>query len=207
MNYADPIKIKGMFLFWVKESGPTAVPGEYEAVLKVGDDSVSTKFQLVMDPRVEASQEDLQAQFDFLIITRDKLSELHQTIKDIRSTRKQLKELSEKLGEEFKEIETESKRIDSLMTIIEEAFYQTKNKSEQDILNYPIQLNNKLGTLSSMASIGYNRPTKQMYELKDDLFIEIDVHLKNWNIIKEVDIKKLNKMVYDASIDAISLPE
>lgn len=207
MHYPDPLKIKGMFFFWVMQSGPSAIPGEYEAVLKVNEDSVNTRFQLLMDPRVSATQEDLQAQFDFLIDTRDKLTDMHQCIIDIRATRKQINELNEKLDEENKELMDEGKRIDSLMSIIEQEFYQTKNKSEQDMLNYPIKLNNKLGHLSALANMGYNRPTDQMYALKEELFIEIDALLNDWEKLKRIDINNLNLLVYKANINAISIPD
>ena len=208
MRYPDPLKIKGMYFFWVMQNGPTAIPGEYEAILKVDDDSISTKFEIIIDPRVQATQEDLQAQFDLLIETRDKLTVVHETINDIRSVRKQIKEVNLKMDEEeFETIVKTGKSIDSVMTVIENEFYQTKNKSEQDMLNYPIKLNNKLGHLSALANMGYNRPTDQMYALKDEVFNEIDAYLKQWNTLVKNEISEFNQMVKDANIDAVSLPK
>ena len=208
MNYPDPLLIKGMYFFWVMQSGPSAVPGTYEAILKVDNDSVVANFDIVIDPRVKATQDDLQAQFDFIIETRDKLTEVHQTIKDIRSVRKQINEVSSKLEEEeFEAIVALGKSIDSIMTIIENEFYQTKNKSEQDMLNYPIKLNNKLGHLSALANMGFNRPTDQMYVLKDEVFIEIDAYLEQWNGLISNEISDYNQMIKDANIDAVSLPK
>lgn len=208
MNYPDPLLIKGMYFFWVMQNGPSAVPGTYQAILKVDNDSVFTNFEIVIDPRVKTSQDDLQAQFDFLIETRDKLTEVHQTIKDIQSARKQINEVNSKLeGEEFEQIVNKGRMIDSVMTIIENEFYQTKNKSEQDMLNYPIKLNNKLGHLSALANMGFNRPTDQMYELKEEVFIEIDTYLKQWNDLVKDEIRNFNQMIKDADIDAVSLPK
>ena len=207
MRYPDPLKIKGMYFFWVMQNGPKAIPGKYEAVLKVDDDSVSTTFEIIIDPRVQATKDDLQAQFDFLIETRDKLTEVHETINDIRSVRKQIKEVNSKMADkEFESIINRGKDIDSVMTFIENEFYQTKNKSEQDMLNYPIKLNNKLGHLSALANLGFNRPTDQMYELKDEVFIEIDAYLEQWDELINNEIRNYNQLVKDASIDAVSLP-
>jgi photosystem II stability/assembly factor-like uncharacterized protein len=206
LQYPDPLKVKGMFFFWAMEDGPRAIPGEYEAVLHKDDDSSSTKFTLVIDPRVSASQQDLQDQFDFLIECRDLLTEMHQTIVDIRSVRDQLNTLSAKMeGEEYEEIQANIEDIDSMMTIIEEAFYQTKNKSDQDMLNYPIMLNNKLSHLAALANVGYNRPTEQMYALKAELDDEINAYLDNWSEIQEKQIKNLNQMIRTANIDAVYL--
>jgi photosystem II stability/assembly factor-like uncharacterized protein len=208
MLYPNPITIKGMYFFWIMEKGPSAIPGEYQAVLHVGDDSLQTTFTLLIDPRVSASQEDLQDQFEFLIETRDLLSAMHQAIIDMRLVRKQLEDLKAKTNEEENPtIIEEAIRIDSLMTHIENAFYQTKNQSEQDMLNYPIMLNNKLGHLSALANMGYNKPTDQMYELKEELEIEINTHLEKWNSIQNTDIKILNQMVRSANVDAIYIPD
>lgn len=208
MRYPDAKKIKGMYFFWATERGPIAVPGEYQAILHVNDDSLTTTFNLVMDPRVKASQEDLQMQFDFLIETRDLLSEVHQSILDIRSVREQINDLiSKTVEDEHQEIIDEGHRIDSIMTIIENEFYQTKNKSEQDMLNYPIRLNNKLGHLSALASMGANKPTTQMYALKEELEVEIIMYLDQWSEIVEKDIKILNQMVRTANVDAVSIPK
>ncbi len=45
------------------------------------------------------------------------------------------------------EIKILSDSINKKMTKIEEALYQTKSKSEQDVLNYPIRLNDKISGL------------------------------------------------------------
>jgi photosystem II stability/assembly factor-like uncharacterized protein len=207
-RYPDPLKVKGMYFFWVMERGPIATPGNYTASLYVDEDSISVPFKMIMDPRVSATQQDLEDQFNFLIETRDLLSEMHQAIIDIRMVREQFDFLMKRLDEEDdKAIIDEIASIDSSMTIIENAFYQTKNKSEQDMLNYPIMLNNKLGHLSALADMGFNKPTDQMYALKSELEIEIDAYLENWVTIQEKDIKILNQMVKTASIDAVYIPK
>ena len=70
------------------------------------------------------------------------------------------------------------------MTAIEEVLYQTKLKSNQDMLNYPIRLNNKLAHVASLASMGWYRPTDQMIGVKDELTALIDVELAKWYAIR-----------------------
>ena len=62
---------------------------------------------------------------------------------------------------------------------IEKVLYQTKLKSNQDMLNYPIMLNNKLAHVASLASMGLYKPTQQMLQVKKDITEKIDVELKN----------------------------
>ena len=56
------------------------------------------------------------------------------------------------------------------MTKVEEALYQTKNRSPQDPLNFPIRLNDKLNALAGSAGgFGDARPTDQAVQVKDEL--------------------------------------
>ena len=60
--------------------GPMAPPGSYQVRLTVGEQSQTTSFDLVKDPRVDATQEDFDAQFGLAVQLRDKISETHDNI-------------------------------------------------------------------------------------------------------------------------------
>ena len=93
------------------------------------------------------------------------------------------------------------------MKIIEETLYQTKNKSNQDPLNYPIKLTNKLGHLAALNSYGTFAPTDQELELKDELDSKIDAQLASFDKIKNEEIPKLNEQVLALKIPYIELQE
>ncbi len=63
------------------------------------------------------------------------------------------------------------------LTAVEEALYQTKNKSSQDPLNYPIRLNNKLAALAGVVGSADAAPTAQSHAVYDDLAAKIDKEL------------------------------
>jgi hypothetical protein len=100
-------------------------------------------------------------------------------------------------------------RIDSLISKIEKSLYQTNNKSNQDPLNFPIKLTNKLAHINSLATInaGDFRPTASMIEVKGILEKEINAQLAIWSDIKSYDIPKLNKLVRDRGIDIFKVDE
>jgi hypothetical protein len=97
--------------------------------------------------------------------------------------------------------------IDSMMMVIENELYQTKNQSRQDPLNFPIKLTNKLGHLNSLVSGGDYPPTTQAIEVKNVLTKEINDQLDLFKKIKANELPKFNQMVKEAKIDAIILKE
>ncbi len=53
------------------------------------------------------------------------------------------------------------------MTEVEEALIQTKAKSGQDVLNFPVRLNNDLVALGGVVGSADSAPTQQSYEVFD----------------------------------------
>ena len=97
--------------------------------------------------------------------------------------------------------------IDSVLTHIEKQLYQTKNKSNQDPLNYPIRLTNKLAHINSLVQIGDGAPPRQMYDVRDELTDRINDELDNYKSIKENDIPLLNKMIMENIDDFIKVKD
>ena len=151
MRHDDAEGFDGLIMWAAGLTGPKSYPGTYYVKLNVGESSMMESFKILKDERSSSSNEDLEEQFEFLIGIRDKVTEIHKTIKQIRSTRDQLNNLNGKLNEDHEQIRNSIKNIIERITNIEENLYQTKNKSGQDPLNFPIRLNNKLAHLSSVA--------------------------------------------------------
>ena len=77
------------------------------------------------------------------------------------------------------------------MQEIEETLYQTKNRSGQDPLNYPIRLNNKLAHLNSVVGNGDYPPTDQSVEVRKELTQQIDVQLARFKKLEQEEISKI----------------
>lgn len=203
MRYPGAKTFEGMILWAATTQGPKVVPGDYQVMLSMNGADQRATFKILKDPRSSASQADLQAQFDFLISVRDKLTETHEAIIKIRKAREQINLVTKKT--ESKEIKKAAEDILEEMKLIEEALYQTKNESRQDPLNFPIRLNNKLGHLGSLEGIGDSKPTDQAIAFKKEVTGKIDGHLKALNIITADKIDGLNKLIYNEKVDAILL--
>lgn len=207
MRYPDAKDFKGMILWGGSMAGPQAVPGKYKVKLTVGEESQEQEFEILKDPRSESTIADLQAQFDFVQGINDKVTESHQAIIDIRDAREQMKSLSERMKsqEDSEDIMEKIKSIQKTLTEVEEKLYQTKNRSRQDPLNFPIKLTNKLAAVKSLSDYGDFAPTEQSKQVRKELTEQIDDQLQIYRQVINNDLPELNRMVQDKAIDAIML--
>jgi hypothetical protein len=207
-RYEDAEDFPGLIMWSGSVRGPQAVPGDYQARLVVGDDSVSVPFTILKDPRSSSPVVDLQEQFDFLIDLRDKLSETHIAIKNIRSLRTAVNGVMDRMPEDHvlaDSIKSVGKKMLADVKDVEEALYQTKNKSGQDPLNFPIRLNNKLAAVGGVVASGDYRPTDQSYMVRDELVAQIDAQLDVLAEITSTVVPAFNELVREAQIPAVSL--
>ncbi len=207
MMYPPAERFEGMILWWASINGPKAIPGTYQVKLRGPDYAYTQSFNILKDPRSPVSQAEVKQQFDFIKSIRDKLTETHQTIKDIRSVRSQLNNYSKLIQDrdDVQEIKDKAKIIDSLITDVEQALYQTKNRSGQDPLNFPIRLNNKLASLASLSTSGDYPPTEQAIMVRDELSGKIDAQISKFRQVLNRDLVEINQMIKSKNIDAIIL--
>ena len=198
---------EGLLMWWGTLRGPVVPPGTYSAELIADEDTVVTTFEILLDPRAEGTAADRTAQFEFLKAVRDKVDETHDAIRHMRATRAQISALLGRLErEEHSELFDASDQLDSSMVAIEEVLYQTKLKSNQDMLNYPIKLNNKLAHVGSLASMGIYRPTDQMEGVRQDISAKIDVELTKWYALRDEQLPAFNALIRSSEIEFIEAP-
>jgi len=89
------------------------------------------------------------------------------------------------------------------LTAIEEELNQTKIKSGQDALNFPIKLNNKLAALASSVDGADYAPTAQSYDVYNDLTGKIDAQLATLGRIKAEDIAAFNRAFAEKNLPVI----
>ena len=205
-RYEKADEFEGLLLWWGTLSGPKAPPGTYTFKVVTEKDSAEVNFEILLDPRIEGTAEDRRAQFEFLLQIRNKLDETHDAIRNMHDLKHQISALNERIDpEKYESVITEGKLLDSLMLDIEKALYQTKLKSNQDMLNYPIKLNNKLAHVASLASMGIYRPTKQMLGVASEITAKINLELERWREIQQNDIPKYNALIRDQNVDVIGI--
>jgi len=205
MRYPGYKTFPGMIYYASPNLGPKAVPGSYIARLTSNGQTVEQVFEIIKDPRVSATPEDLQAQIDFLIKVRDKVSEANQGIIDIRKVKDDLAYLKKKAGDKpaNSDLNNAIKKFEDELTVIENNIHQTKNQSKQDPLNYGIKLNNRLAYLMVEQGQGDHRPTKQAEEVRVELSKKIDVELENLRAVLKSNADSIKMLAKDKNIEMV----
>jgi photosystem II stability/assembly factor-like uncharacterized protein len=207
MRYPDPTKVKGGDASSENTlSGPVASPGAYRVQLKVGDQTYTESFELRKDPRVEAGQDDFQAQFELLTKIRDKASEVNEALNAVRSVRQQVEEWERRSqGQEVQErVKAAADPLKEKLTAIEEQLTQVKAKKNRvDPLDFPVMLNGKLWWLAEMVASADAAPTRQSYEVFDDLSARADALLRQWHELLDTEVAAFNTLIREQGVPAI----
>ncbi|MDX1671082.1 MAG: glycosyl hydrolase [Balneolaceae bacterium] len=196
MRYPGATDLKGRQILWAGSTrGPDATPGTYTVKLIVDGEIVAEQpFEILKDPRIETTQEDFRAQFELHRDIIAKLDTTHKSINRIREVRTEIKEImADKPNHET--VQERGKSILDKLSEIENDLVQTKAESFQDVLNYPIMLNNKLASLASTVATGDNRPTEQQYAVFRDLSGKVDARLAELHKILTGQLPELVKEI------------
>jgi photosystem II stability/assembly factor-like uncharacterized protein len=189
-------------ILWNGSTSPVlAAPGKYYAKVSINKDSVMYPFELIADPNYKVSNADLKAQEQFLLEVATSFNTIMKALKGIKEIRGQVQVLQKKTKDTSFQKQSESV-LASLKTI-EEALHQTKAKSGQDVLNFPIRLDDKIAGVFESAAAGYIAPTKQVKETYLALKAQVDEQLKNYETLKKQGVKALNDAVHKLMIPII----
>ncbi len=202
-------RLKGMILWWANLSGPKAVPGTYKVSLNVNGNDQTEEFTILPDPRAEVSVADMQKQYDFITEVNQTVDRAHQSIKKIRAINEKLDEFIKKYkdDEATNALVEKAKKMKEEFGAIEKELYQTKNRSNQDPLNFPIKLTNKLAHLNSLVSIDDFPPTNQDIAVKNELSAQITKQLKAFDKLVDQEIGAFNNEFNQLKLDYLSIEE
>jgi hypothetical protein len=181
-------------------AGPTAVPGMYTVKLFMKDSLLATrKFELKKDPRIVATQEDLQKQFDLLMKISKKQTETSEAINQIRRVSGDIQARTAVLRDSaiansFKAVT--KPLLDSLKKI-EEELTQPRAVTDYDLFNFPNKLNDKLAGLRASVGSADAAPLPQAYAVFDDLSAKIDLQIARMKTLLDKKLAEVNRYVYE----------
>lgn len=195
MTYEGAERLDGMILWWASTEGPKQIPGTYTVKLNVNGTDYTQSYSVLADPRSESSKEDMEAQFNFITQVNKTVDHAHQSIKKIRNINSQLSAFEKQYRDNTatKDLREKSRKLREDLEEIEKALYQTKNRSGQDPLNFPIKLTNKLAHLNSLVSMGDFAPTDQDVAVKNMLTQQIETELNKFDKLVNDEVSAFNE--------------
>ncbi|HXV86763.1 MAG TPA: glycosyl hydrolase, partial [Gemmatimonadales bacterium] len=162
----------GMIMWGVRTNAPAAPPGRYTLRLTADGRTLTAPLVVERNPWIaDVTDADLAAQYAFSRQVRDKVNEANSAVVEIRNVKGQLDDRLKRSQDARLRASGETLRTNA--AAVEENIYQVRNQSNQDPLNFPIKVNNRLANLMSMAETGDGRPTNNMPEIFGILTTEL----------------------------------
>ncbi len=188
--------------------GPTVVPGDYTVRLTVDGRVLTRPFKVIEDPRIRASAQDLQAQFELG-------TQIHQAIQDVVDADEQIEALDRQLVA-WKERAEDQPWADSVvipanalrdsLAAIRDQLVCVHCHADEMTLAYPIRAYNKLLSLNLQVLPSHTRPTAQEAAVFHELRADVDVQLARLEGLRSGPLAAFNDMIARLRIPAVAPP-
>ena len=171
--------------------GPTVMPGKYSVKLTVNGTTYTQPLMIKMDPRVMTTQGGLRQQFELETKINEAMRRDYETLQQVRSLRRQLKNLIEKvrqgqLKETVSALESKAAELEGNEGGYGRTFLSTAGGRSL------ARSNAGLNTLLAAVDSADAAPTTQAVSTFSDLNNALDQQLARWDVIKSRDVPELN---------------
>jgi photosystem II stability/assembly factor-like uncharacterized protein len=208
---ANATKIPGDAFSEFATPGPLVPPGRYEARLEVGGETFAQPFEILPDPRIAATQEDLTAQFALGMKIRDAISRINEEVILIRDLREQLDGWEKRLAprDDAAEARATAKGLSERLTAIEDEFINSKSKSRMMYPppNVPTRLTQRLVFLAGTVSSADAAPTKQSYEVFEEVSGLVEAQLATLDQLVGTEVAAFNEVMRGLAVPAVVIKD
>jgi hypothetical protein len=142
-------------------------------------------------------QEDLVAEYKLATTLMDAVARDHQAVDQILELRAELKELHERLASDpnAEAILAGMGVLDHKASVIENVLYQSHAKTNEELLNFPTELNSKIAYLEDEVDFGDGAPTTQFEEMAKQYLAELDQQIGLWRGLQQNELAALNRQM------------
>ncbi len=190
---------------------PIIPPGTYRVRLQIGEEAWEERFEVLVDPRVSVSREDLERQSELLIAIRDKVSESSDAVGTVRGVIGQVGQWTVRpAGGAGMEVVVEAaERLRGKLSAVEDELLVGSVSSDTPMRGafYARGLRSRLASLGDTVGMADSAPTRQSYQVFDDLSSRIDRQLDDLQSILEDDVEAFNSIVRELDLSPVILGE
>jgi photosystem II stability/assembly factor-like uncharacterized protein len=202
LRHPAPSTFPGMIMWAAGTNGPRVPTGRYEVRLKVDHHPVQVQaFEVRLDPRrPHVTQSDVEAQFELAMQVRNATSSANEGVVLIRDVNAAIADRVEK----DPSVRPQGEALKQKLSAVEEQLYQVRNRSNQDPLNYPIRLNNRIAALLGAVEGVDGRPTRQAYQVFEVLNGLLDAQLQQLKRLLDTDLAEFNDLLRARGLEPIA---
>lgn len=207
LRYQDPVQIPGAFYSDDGPRGPLVIPGDYQVRLTVAGQSQTAQLHVIADPRAHGSGDALQKELALLLETRDRVTQLHQAVNQIRDLKSQIDSLHQRFAanESLRRALDQTKTLREKISTVEEQLIQVNMKGSEANLAFPNMLNEELDSFSHIVEQADAAPTQAQYDVFQMLSAKEDAALKTWGQIQTADLPAVNNLVRESNIPVLTV--
>ena len=174
-------------------AGPRMPPGSYQARLTVGGRTLTQPFEVVKDPRVQATDGDLREQFTWAKKAHDLLKRVHDAVLTLRDARAQAEAWAGRV--ESPAVKEAARALARRLTAIEEELIQVRS---EDPRMFPAKLNSRVAAVMPLVEYSDSAPTQALRELVDSLALRAGMELAKLDHCLAEDVAAFNAICRDA---------
>ncbi len=202
MRYPEARSFPGLILWAASTNGPLAPPGHYQVRVTANGVTKTQDFDIRRNTVVAGvTDADLLEQFKLARQINERVSEANGAVIRIRRIKEQV---ADRTGKTFDAaLKQYGASLAERLTEVEGEIYQYRNRSNQDPLNFPIRLNNKLAALQGTVESGDCRPTDQAYAVFKKLSTRLDEELARLESLISTDLGAFNRALAQAKLPAV----
>ncbi len=205
MAYPPARPVEGFVSGSGEVGGPAVAPGHYRVKLQIGNFSQTAEFDIISDPRIEVSQQDLQEQLNLLMQIRDKVSQTHEAIDTIQTIREQAQEWIERVNgsPNAGAIKRAGEAVLSALKPIDTELIDRRMKERDDTLRFNMRLNNKLAELYDTVASADAAPTVQAAQVFQSIAQRVDAQIDRLREVVNNQLADFNRQVRESGVAAV----
>ena len=179
-------------------AGPRVAPGTYQVRLTVDGRMVTQRFEVVKDPRVQATDAELREQVDWAKKAHDLLTRVHAAVLTLRDVRAQAEAWASRL--ETPAIKEAAATLARALTAIEEELIQVRSENPR---MFPSKLNSRIATIVPLIEYSDAAPTLALRELAENLGERAEMEIAKLDRCLVDDVARFNALCREAGVAAI----
>lgn len=203
LRSASATSFPGMVLWGGNVAGPAVLPGNYQVRLTADGKTHTESVIVKRHPLINVTDADLQEQFTLASQIRDKLSEANNAVIQIRKLKEQVAERIKKSNDNA-ELKAAGDTLTQNLSAVEAEIYQVRNQSNQDPLNFPIKINNRLAALLSMVNRGDGKPIGNALPVFNDLKVELKTQTDRLARVLATDLAAFNAEARKLGLETVN---